>query len=111
NIRGRRASVLSGGEQQMLTVARALLLEPKLLVVDEMSLGLAPRIVDDLLETLRKIVDATGCGLLMVEQHVHLALSVADRAYVMVRGEVVNEGAAEDIGQRLDEIRGAYLSA
>ncbi|MCK6212120.1 ABC transporter ATP-binding protein [Georgenia sp. EYE_87] len=108
-ILGRRAAVLSGGEQQMLTLARALILRPRMLVVDEMSLGLAPIVVSRLLPILRQVVDTTGCGLLLVEQHVHLALEIADRAYVMVRGQVINEGSAAEIGSQLDEIRGQYL--
>ena len=88
DVAGRRASVLSGGEQQMLALARALALKPRLLVIDEMSLGLAPLIVENIFGVLRQIVADTGCSVLMVEQHVHLALQTADRAYVMSRGEM-----------------------
>ncbi|XPP27128.1 MAG: ABC transporter ATP-binding protein [Leucobacter sp.] len=108
-LQDRPASVLSGGEQQMLTLARAIVLKPRLLIVDELSLGLAPIIVSRILPSLRRLVADTGCGLLLVEQHVHLALTIADRAYVMVHGSIATEGSAEEIGGRLDEIRGTYL--
>jgi len=108
-IMNRKASVLSGGEQQMLVIARALLLKPKVLVVDEMSLGLAPVVVESIFPIFREIVDRTGCSILMVEQHVHLALEIADRAYVMSRGRIVSEGPADEIASRLDELRGNYL--
>ncbi len=111
DIAGRRASVLSGGEQQMLALARALALKPRLLVIDEMSLGLAPLIVENIFGVLRQIVADTGCSVLMVEQHVHLALQTADRAYVMSRGEIVRSGTAAEVEDALDEIRGSYLGA
>ena len=88
----RRAGLLSGGEQQMLAVARALTVRPRLLMVDEMSLGLAPIIVERLLPVLRDIASKSGTGILLVEQHVHLALEVADRAYVLNHGNLVLEG-------------------
>jgi branched-chain amino acid transport system ATP-binding protein len=111
DISSRRASVLSGGEQQMLALARALALSPRLLVIDEMSLGLAPLIVEGIFGVLRQIVADTGCSVLMVEQHVHLALQTADRAYVMSRGEIVRSGTAAEVEAALDEIRGSYLGA
>ncbi len=96
----RKAGLLSGGEQQMLAVGRALVGRPKLLVVDEMSLGLAPVVVQRLLPVLRDVA-ARGTGVLVVEQHVHLALEVVDRAYVLTHGRLVMEGTAERL--RSDE--------
>jgi branched-chain amino acid transport system ATP-binding protein len=74
-----------------------------------MSLGLAPIIVEAIMPVLRRIVDETHTSILMVEQHVHLALEVANRAYVMSRGRVVAQGTAQEIGSSLDELRGSYL--
>lgn len=91
----RRTGLLSGGEQQMLAVARALQGQPKLLMVDEMSLGLAPLVVKVLLNALRDIAREEGVAVLLVEQHVNLALDLVDRAYVLARGSVVAEERAE----------------
>ena len=88
---------MSGGEQQMVAVARALISSPRLLMLDEPSLGLAPRMVDELLATARRIADA-GTTVLMVEQNVKKALAVADRGYVLERGSVVAEWLLEAAG-------------
>ncbi|HEY8215534.1 MAG TPA: ABC transporter ATP-binding protein [Acidimicrobiia bacterium] len=104
-----RAGLLSGGEQQMLAVGRALVSNPKVLIVDEMSLGLAPIVVERLMPVLREIAADRGTGVLFVEQHVHLALQVADRGYVMSHGEIVLEGPARDLAARADLMAASYL--
>src|SRR5262249_50759574 len=97
-----------GGEQQMLTMARALASEPKLLIVDELSLGLAPLVVKRLLDAVVAAAQR-GVSVLLVEQHARQALGIANRAYVMRRGRVDIEGSAADLLQRFDEIERSYL--
>ena len=104
----RRVGLLSGGEQQMLALARALVGEPRILLVDEMSLGLAPAVAHRLAWVLRDLTVARGLGILLVEQHADLALSVADRAYVLRHGEVVLEGPASAIRDD-DRLAHSYL--
>jgi branched-chain amino acid transport system ATP-binding protein len=103
------AGSLSGGEQQMLAVARALVQEPRVLLVDEMSLGLAPTIVESLLPVVRRIAEEHKAGVVLVEQHVRLALEVADRAVVLVHGEVRLQGDAADLARDVDQLEAAYL--
>jgi branched-chain amino acid transport system ATP-binding protein len=108
-LSNRLAGLLSGGEQQMLAMARALVSNPKCLLVDEMSLGLAPIIVERMLPIVRDIADQTGAGVLVVEQHVHMALEVADRAYVLNHGELMMSGSAEELLERRDLLEASYL--
>jgi branched-chain amino acid transport system ATP-binding protein len=106
---GRKAGLCSGGEQQMLSLARALGRKPKVLLADELSLGLAPIIVGNLLQAVRDAAD-TGIGVLLVEQHVRQALRIADRVYVMERGRIVLSGSSDDVVGQLDRIEDAYLA-
>jgi ABC-type branched-subunit amino acid transport system ATPase component len=101
------AGTMSGGEQQMVAVARALMSAPRLLMLDEPSLGLAPKAVDELLAIARRIADA-GTTVLMVEQNVRKALAVADRGYVLERGRLVASGPAFLLA-RSSVVRHAYL--
>ncbi len=105
----RRAGLLSGGEQQMLTLARALTRPTRLLLIDELSLGLAPLVVERLLQAVRGAALERGLGVLLVEQHVEQALRYADRAYVMRRGEIVLSGSAETLAGRIGELEQSYL--
>lgn len=105
--RSQLAGTLSGGEQQMLAVARGLMAEPKILMFDELSLGLAPVLVLQLFETLRQL-KSEGLTMLLVEQNVHMALSVSDYAYVLSGGKVTMHGPAKELAK--DEgVRAAYL--
>ena len=105
----RKAGLLSGGEQQMLAIGRALVSRPRLLLVDELSLGLAPVIVQRLLPVLRRAADESGTGVLFVEQHVALALGISDRAYVMSHGRIVLTGTGAELAERRDLLAASYL--
>ena len=109
-LRKRMAGNLSGGEQQILTFARALSRSPKLLLADELSLGLAPLVVERLGRAIRAAA-SEGIGVLLVEQQAHTALALCDRAYMLRRGTVVLEGTTAELAKRIDEIEVGYLSA
>ena len=104
-----RGGMLSGGEQQMLALARALSRNPSLLLADELSLGLAPMVVERLLTAVRAAAD-TGVAVILVEQHVRQALAVADQVHVLRRGRVVLSGSAEDLAHDADGIAAHYLT-
>jgi branched-chain amino acid transport system ATP-binding protein len=108
--RTQRAGSLSGGEQQMLAIARALMSRPKLLLCDEPSLGLAPLITQELFEVLKRLNAEEGLSVLLVEQNANLALKVAQRVYLLETGNVVASGTAAEIASD-DSIRKAYLGA
>ncbi len=105
----RRVGLLSGGEQQMLTLGRALARQPRLLLLDELSLGLAPVIVEDLLPVVAKYARESGCAVLLVEQHIQIALAVADRGYVLSHGELVLHEPAETLRADHQLILSSYL--
>jgi branched-chain amino acid transport system ATP-binding protein len=102
------AGVLSGGERQMLVIARAMAARPTILLLDEPSLGLAPRIVAGIFATLRALVNDEGLGVLLVEQNARSALSVADRSVILNLGSVVAQGAAAELAAA-DDLRHSYL--
>ena len=101
------AKTLSGGEQQMLAMGRALMSTPRLLLLDEPSMGLAPMLVEKIFEIIREI-NKTGTTIMLVEQNAHMALSIANRAYVLETGEVVLQGVATELAAN-PEVRKAYL--
>lgn len=104
-----RGGLLSGGEQQMLTLGRAIARKPKVLLADELSLGLAAKVVTRLLEAVRQQATDHGTAVLLVEQHVRKVLNFADYVYVMRRGTVVLEGEGSDLRNRIDEIEEYYM--
>jgi branched-chain amino acid transport system ATP-binding protein len=104
-----KAGALSGGEQQMLALARAIVQRPKVLLIDEMRMGLAPVTVERLLPVVRTLADRTGAVIVLVEQHVHLALEVADQVMAVVHGRVALEGPAADLADGPGRLESAYL--
>ena len=105
--RKQAAATLSGGEQQMLALARAIVTKPSVLLIDELSMGLAPNLVESLYESVRSIA-ADGVTIVLVEQFAHAVLDVADRAAIMVSGRIVHSGTPADVEARLSS---AYLGA
>jgi branched-chain amino acid transport system ATP-binding protein len=106
-----RAGALSGGEQQMLAMARALIQRPRVLLVDELSMGLAPIIVERLFDAIRRLASEDGCAVVFVEQYVGLALKVADAVSVLNHGGVALSGAARDIAELPELLEQAYLGS
>lgn len=104
-----RAGSLSGGEQQMLVLAKSLVMVPKLILIDELSLGLAPKVVEDLVAILRDL-NERGISFVIVDQHVDLALDIASRAYFIERGAVKYSGRAEGLRGRDDLLRSVFLT-
>lgn len=105
--RNQKAGTLSGGEQQMLAIARGLMAKPKLLMLDEPSLGLAPKMVNELVPVIKNI-NASGVGVLLVEQNVPLALRVAERAYALQVGKIILEGTVQEF-KNSEVVKRAYL--
>jgi len=103
------AGSLSGGEQQMLAIARALVQQPRVLLIDEMSMGLAPVIVEDLLPIVRRVADESGAAVVLVEQHVGLALEIADDVVVLVHGEVALRDRAASLRGDHARLEAAYI--
>jgi branched-chain amino acid transport system ATP-binding protein len=106
--RGQQAGTLSGGEQQMLALGRALMSRPRLLLLDEPSLGLAPLVVKEIFDVLAKLNSDEGTAVLVVEQNANLALAAAARAYVLEVGRVVVEGTSDELRAN-ESIRRSYL--
>ncbi|MCW2525392.1 MAG: livF [Pseudonocardiales bacterium] len=103
------AGVLSGGEQQLLALARALVARPKVMLIDELSMGLAPVIVQQILAVVRRIANEKGTAVILVEQHVHMALQIADRATVLAHGDVVLERPAAELREQPHLLQESYL--
>ena len=110
-LRRRKAGLLSGGEQQMQALSRALAKGPRVMLADELSFGLAPLVVARLLEAVRAVARDHGTGVLLVEQHATAALRFADRGYVIADGRISIEGSAAELRQRISEIEESYLAA
>jgi len=106
----RKAGQLSGGEQQILSLARCLCREPRVILVDEISLGLAPQVTTRVLDALIGVAHQMSVGVVLVEQHIHAALASSARAYILQRGKVVLEGDSPDLLDRIDDIKEAYIS-
>jgi ABC-type branched-subunit amino acid transport system ATPase component len=104
------AGLLSGGEAQMLAIGRALMLEPKLMMIDELSLGLAPLVVQQLVDKMRA-VNAAGVSMILVEQSANLALSITDHAYFIEKGVIRFDGSSQELLQRDDLLRSVFLAA
>jgi branched-chain amino acid transport system ATP-binding protein len=102
--RKRRAGLLSGGQQKMLALALALSGEPKVLLADELSLGLAPRLVDRLLDAVRAAASSNGVGVVLVEQHAHQALDIADDVVLLAHGRIGMSGPVAEVRSELDRV-------
>jgi branched-chain amino acid transport system ATP-binding protein len=107
----RKAGLLSGGEQQMLSLGCRFIADPKLMLIDEMSLGLAPIIFQRMLPVLTKFASDRGVGVLLVEQHVHLALKSASRAYVLNRGELTFSGSSMELQNQRQFLESSYMGS
>jgi branched-chain amino acid transport system ATP-binding protein len=103
------AGMLSGGEQQMLVLARALVAGPKVMLIDELSMGLAPVVVKEILAVVRRVADEKGTAVVLVEQHVHMALGIADRATVLAHGDVVLEKPASELREHPKLLTESYF--
>jgi len=106
--RSQKAGTLSGGEQQMLVIGRALMSRPKLLLLDELSLGLAPLMIQNILRVIKQIHESTGITILLVEQHIDMALRLADRGYIIENGHIVMQGGARNLLVN-KQVRDAYF--
>jgi branched-chain amino acid transport system ATP-binding protein len=107
-LRDRRAGLLSGGEQQMLALACAMALRPKAMMIDEMTLGLSPQVIGDILHRMRDLA-SSGIAILLVEQHVHAALEVADRVAILRSGHLVHTSSAAELRANPSAVASAYL--